>query len=132
MLLITVLIADDSIQVRQRLEAHIARIPGVGSTCQTGTASETIDAIWNCKPDVVILDVHMPGGGGIEVLRFEKLERDRTSDGITPTYLVISAYDMSQYKEVCERYGADYFYHKSTQFTQIVETVRQLAGRNDH
>ena len=126
--MIKVLIADDSAQVRQRLVAQIARIPGVISTCQAETTSATIDAIRRFKPDVVILDVHMPGGGGIEVLKFERLGKDTNQEGVEPIYLVISTYDLSQYREVSDRYGAHFFYHKSSEFTQIVDKVRQLAG----
>jgi DNA-binding NarL/FixJ family response regulator len=49
--------------VRSELEDHLEVV------AEAGSVEEAVRAIFDAKPDVVLLDVHMPGGGGVEVIR---------------------------------------------------------------
>jgi two-component system response regulator AlgR len=64
-----VLIADDELPARERLQRLLAEISGftVGAACATGV--EALDLIGTLKPDIALLDIRMPGMTGLEVAR---------------------------------------------------------------
>jgi Response regulator containing CheY-like receiver domain and AraC-type DNA-binding domain len=66
---VRVLVVDDEPLARQRIEDLLAREPNVEivGTADTGTAA--IDAIRSLRPDLLFLDVQMPGKTGLEVAR---------------------------------------------------------------
>jgi DNA-binding NarL/FixJ family response regulator len=63
----TVVIVDDHELFRAGVRAELDELVEVCAAA--GTIEEAVAAILREKPDVVLLDVHMPGGGGIEVIR---------------------------------------------------------------
>jgi DNA-binding NarL/FixJ family response regulator len=73
---VRVFIADDNAAVRETLEEMLERAPAV-TVVGTAEAAETaIEACSRLRPDVALVDVHMPGGGGRRVileLRVEKI-----------------------------------------------------------
>jgi two-component system response regulator AlgR len=71
-----VLIADDELPARERLQRLLEELPGfsVGAACATGV--EALDLISQLKPDIALLDIRMPGMTGLEVARhLSALER---------------------------------------------------------
>jgi two-component system response regulator AlgR len=64
-----VLIADDELPARERLQRLLAELGGftVAASCATGL--EALDCIGKIKPDIALLDIRMPGMTGIEVAR---------------------------------------------------------------
>ena len=77
--------------------------------------------MWRLKPDVVILDLCMPGGSGIEVL--EGLKRDQ----MRPLVIVLSNYGQSQYRKKCLASGASFFFDKSIEFEEVSKVLRRLV-----
>ena len=66
---IQVFIADDSLIVRERLVMMLDELAGIEIVGQAENVAEAISAIRKLQPDVVILDIRMPGGSGIDVLQ---------------------------------------------------------------
>jgi len=64
-----VFISDDSATIRERLVTIALDLPEVDVVGQAQDAPGTLDALRQIRADVVILDIRMPGGNGIEVLR---------------------------------------------------------------
>ena len=62
-----VFIADDSPILRERLDAMLSELPGIKIVGQAGNVADAIETIRALHPDVVILDIRMPGGSGIGV-----------------------------------------------------------------
>ena len=79
-----VLIVDDHALFRAGVKAELAdRAEVVG---EAGSVEEAVTQIASKKPDVVLLDVHMPAGGGVEVIR-------RAQADPAPRYLALSVSD---------------------------------------
>src|SRR6267154_1409872 len=101
-----VFIADDSSIVVERMVDLLKEVPGVEFVGQAGNVQDSINGIHRLRPDAVILDLQMPGGTGIDVLRTVRREHP----GI---YVVVCTnYPPRQYREECFNNGADHFLDK--------------------
>jgi len=108
-----VFIADDSPLFVDRLTELLRDVPGVELAGQAGDVPESVRCIQQMKPDAVILDLQMPGGSGLDVLR-----------AIRPNHpglyiLICTNYPYPQYREECLSAGANYFLDKSAEFEKI-------------
>jgi len=117
------LIADDSSLLTERLVAELDKVEGVEVIAQVGTANEATASIRELKPDVVILDLCMPGGSGIEVL--DEIKRDP----LPPIVIVLTGFGEPQYRKRCLASGASFFFDKTTEFEQVRETMQNLVRR---
>jgi DNA-binding NarL/FixJ family response regulator len=115
-----VFIADDSPVVYERLMAMLSNLKGIETIGQAHDVSEAINSIEELKPDAVILDIQMPGGSGIDVLRHIKKEQPAT------VVIILTNYPYPQYRQRCMDEGADFFFDKSTEFSEITETFKRL------
>ena len=118
----SVFIVDDSAVVRERLVSMLADLPSVDVLGQADLAFEAISTIRRLKPDVVILDISMPGGSGIQVL--ETLRRE----SFCPVMIMLTNFAHEQYRQKCFQLGADYFFDKSSEFDKVVEVLRAPPG----
>lgn len=118
---IRMLIVDDSIIVRDRLAQLLAETQQVEIVGEVGDAPEAMDRIRALKPQVVILDIHLPHGSGLDVLRNIKLESP------APIVIMLTNYPYPQYRDACLAAGADYFFDKSTEFNRITDVIDSLA-----
>jgi two-component system LytT family response regulator len=76
---IRVVIADDERLARSRIRALLTGRPGYEIVCETNSGSTTFEALTSLKPDLLFLDVQMPGGTGLDVLgQLEAHERPLT------------------------------------------------------
>ena len=122
---ITAFIADDSRIVREHLVTMLEELAGIEIVGQAENVAEAINAISQLQPDVVILDILMPGGSGIKVLQNIK------QDGAGPMVIVLTNYPYPVFRQKCLQAGADFFLDKSTEFDQIPGLfVRFKADRN--
>jgi DNA-binding NarL/FixJ family response regulator len=115
-----VFIADDSPLFVERLIELLRDVPGVELTGQAGDVSESVRCIQQMKPDAVILDLQMPGGSGLDVLR-----------AIRPNHpgvyvLICTNYAYAQYREECLSAGANCFLDKSAEFEKIPFILHQF------
>jgi DNA-binding NarL/FixJ family response regulator len=115
-----VFISDDSATVRDRLVTMALDLPGVDVAGQAQDAPGTLDAIRQIQPDVVILDIRMPGGNGIEVLREVKKMNP------APRVIMFTNFAHAQYRKRCEQAGADFFLDKSTEFDKLPQALEQV------
>jgi DNA-binding NarL/FixJ family response regulator len=120
---VKVLIADDSDVFVRSLRAMLAQIGGIEVLGRARTGAEASQLVRDLHPDVVILDLRMPGGSGIDVLNSMK------SDGLTPIVMVLTNFPCSQYREICLRLGARFFFDKSAAFEKAGEVLRRLVHR---
>jgi DNA-binding NarL/FixJ family response regulator len=117
---IQVFIADDSLIVRERLVVMLDELAGIEIVGQAENVAEAISAIRKLQPDVVILDIRMPGGSGIDVL--QNIKQDKAA----PMVIILTNYPYPGYRQKCMNAGADFFLDKSTEFDQIPELFERL------
>jgi len=115
-----VLIADDSEAFVKRLLSALAEIRGAEVIAQARTGTEALQAVRSLHPEIIILDISMPEGTGIEVLEGMKAEK------AAPVTIVLTNFTYSQYRKRCQQLGAVYFFDKSTEFAKVGEVLRRL------
>ena len=118
---IKIFIADDSLNVRNGLAALLSQIEGIEIIGEAKEVREAIESIRRLKPDVVILDIRMPGGRGVDVLRFVKREHPAT------VAVILTNYPFPTYRKECMDEGADFFFDKSIEFGKVVGVCRGLV-----
>src|ERR1051325_11467095 len=119
---ITVFVADDSIVLRERLLEMLREIPGVQVLGCAEDGLHAIDCIRHLKPDAVVLDIQMPRGTGLDVLKNIK------HDGNGPTVVVFTNFPYPQYRKRALDSGADFFFDKTTEFDKLRDLFGQLTG----
>ena len=120
-----ILIVDDSEIVRKRLKAMLSDITELENISQAEDLPEAISSFQKLNPEVVVLDIRMPGGSGIDVLR-ETKKGDQP-----PVVIVLTNYPYPQYRRKCMDAGADFFFDKSTEFDQMMAVLRRLRENRD-
>lgn len=118
-----VLIADDSEALCDRLVTMFSEVAGVEIVGLAKDVASGLDAINKLAPDVVILDMQMPGGSGIDVLRALKATQPAA------IAIMLTNHPYPQYQQKCLEVGADYFFSKSTDAKRLLEVIGQLANR---
>jgi two-component system response regulator DesR len=76
-------------------------------------------------PDAVILDLQMPGGSGLEVLRAVRQSHPSVC------VLICTNFPYPQYREECIAAGANFFLDKSAEFERIPAIFRDLIGQEN-
>jgi DNA-binding NarL/FixJ family response regulator len=115
-----VLIVDHSAIIRKRLKAMLSEVPQIETIGQAEDQLEATKLVRKLNPEVLILDISMPGGSGIGLLREVK-------KGQQPLVIVLTDQSYPQYREKCLDAGADFFFDKSTEFDKVAEVLKQLG-----
>jgi len=116
-----ILIADDSASIRKRLNAIIEKIAKGSEIIHAQNVQEAIEKALAFEPDLTILDIRMPGGSGIDVLKELKARRPGA------TVIMLTNYPYPQYKEKCIKEGATFFFDKSTEFERVIKVVKEVV-----
>lgn len=117
---ISVLLVEDFAPVRQRLRSLLSARAGIEIAGEAPTASEALRLFTVRRPDVVVLDIQLPDGNGIEVLRTIK------SSSPSCVVIMLTSHGAEAYREACHEAGADHFFEKATEFERIPETLEAL------
>jgi DNA-binding LytR/AlgR family response regulator len=115
----TALIADDEPLLREQLVAHLARLwPELQVVAQARNGREAVELFDELQPQVVFLDVHMPGLNGVEVACCI----DRRAEVV-----FVTAFD--QYAVEAFRHGAVDYLVKPIEEERLRDTVQRLQAR---
>lgn len=117
-----IFIVDDSQALRDRLVSMLSEVEGIEVVGQAGNAAEAISGIRRLRPRAVVLDIQMPGGSGIEVLRTIKREAPPT------VVVMLTNHTLAQYREKCMELGADYFLDKTRDLDKLTEIFQDLVS----
>jgi len=116
-----VLVVDDSALLRERLVSMISELPEVTTIGQAQDSSQALSTVQKLNPDVVILDIRLSEGNGIEIL--QRIKKKNAA----PVTIMFTNYPYSQYRKKCEETGADFFFDKSTEFHKITDVLKKIG-----
>lgn len=120
-----VLLIDDTVMILQHLKTILAEVKDISSTESVTSAEEALVLLDGYQPDVMVLDINMPGMSGIEMLR-----RLHLRSMIKPVVIMLTNNTFAGYRDECMRLGADYFLDKSRDFLLIPSIVEKVKEKN--
>jgi len=115
-----VFIADELAVVRERLIDMLSELPGIEIIGPAQGAQEAINSIQKPNPDAVILNIHMLGGNGIELLK--NINKNES----VPLVIILTNYSYPEYRKKCMDLGTDFFFDKSTEFEKVTGVIKEL------
>jgi DNA-binding NarL/FixJ family response regulator len=116
-----VLLADDHALVRAGIRALLERIRYVEVIAEAGDGPEALELIRTLRPDIVLLDIAMPGLSGLEVLR------QVASRHSEMCVIVLTVHENEEYAEHALRAGARGFLPKSAASAELELAIRTVA-----
>ena len=119
-----VVIVEDSEQFVLRLKAAVNEVPGLALAGSAATPAEAIELVFTARPAIVILDLFLIGGSGVEVLRAIKEQRLDTQ------VIVVTNAPSKALSDSCRDLGARFFFDKALEFDQFQEVLRTLPARS--
>ena len=119
---VRVLICDDHEVVREGLRGLISRQAGMSVVGEAGTVAEAIEAATRLKPDVVIMDVRLPDGSGVEACREIREARPETRVVMLTSY----ADDEALFASIIA--GASGYLLKQTRGQAVVDAITTVAA----
>jgi DNA-binding NarL/FixJ family response regulator len=122
---IRILIADDHAVVREGLARMIADQPDMRVVAETADGEAAVAAAVSSEPHVALLDMRMPGLGGVAAIRRMREQCPRTR------VLVLSMYEDQHYVRAALAAGAHAYLGKRTGSTELLAAIRRLhAGES--
>lgn len=119
-----VLIVEDNLTFRHALaEILQTQFPDM-IIAEAGNGAEAFEKIKDFNPDLVFMDVRLPGENGLEVTRKIKMARPDI------VVMILTSYDLPEYRDVAFKYGANQFIVKgSATFEEISALIKSYAGK---
>jgi DNA-binding NarL/FixJ family response regulator len=118
---IRVILADDHPLVRAGIRTVLQKTDDIIVVAETGNGSEVVKLVEELTPDVLLLDMNMPGLSGVEVaMRLQE-------QGASVRVLALSAYDDEEYVRNLLVHGAAGYLTKEEADEKIVDAVRGVA-----
>jgi DNA-binding NarL/FixJ family response regulator len=118
---IRVLIADDHALVRAGIRALVEKIEGMVVVGEAGKGSEALKLVRELKPDLMLLDITMPDGGGFEVLG------EVTNQYSDIKIIVLTVHEAGEYAIRALREGAAGFLPKSAASTELEQAIQTVV-----
>jgi len=124
--LIRVLIVDDDVPTRIGIRAILAPEPDVEVVGDATNGDEAMRLVEQLRPDVVLMDVRLPGTDGIETTL--AITRQGATDGVRPRVIILTTFDSPEFAYRALRAGASGFMLKRAPAEEIVDAVRVAAA----
>ncbi|GLW54151.1 response regulator transcription factor [Kitasatospora phosalacinea] len=139
MSVIKVLLVDDEELIRFGLRAVLDAQPDVEVVGEASDGAEALGLVRSLRPDVVLMDVRMPGLDGLAATRAILRDADREAareaargagrgTGPAPKILVVTTFEADDYVYEALRAGADGFLLKRSRPAEVVQAVRLVAA----
>jgi DNA-binding NarL/FixJ family response regulator len=119
--LIRVFLVDDSDAFRRSAGLYLARQPSCELVGVASSGDEALARVPVLHPDLVLLDIAMPGTNGLEVARRLK------SQPSAPHVVMVTIHDDASYRVAAREAGADGFIAKSDFTLRVLDLLRDLA-----
>ena len=119
---VRVCLCDDVRQFRELMRFALDEDPALEVVCDAADGESCIEMVESARPDVVLLDLSMPGRDGLEVI--EELRRRAPGSAI----VVLSGYSAARMEETVIARGAARYLEKGAPLADIRAAVREAAG----
>lgn len=116
-----ILIVDDTDLIRELIRDMLALLPFSATIEEAADVSQAMSILSRWHPDVVTLDIQLPGGSGLDVLRAIK------QAGLSSTVIALTSLTGRQIRQACLAAGASYFLEKSSDMEQLPAILRTIA-----
>jgi DNA-binding NarL/FixJ family response regulator len=117
-----VLVVDDHPAYRYGIIRLLKQVDGVEVCSEAGDGTEALEAFRRCKPDVVLMDISLPGTDGVEMTKM------MVSEDPKATILVVSMHDETQYALRALRAGAKGYLRKDESITELASALRRITS----
>jgi len=118
-----ILIADDSKEFLGVAERFLSADPQIEVVGTAHSGPEAIDSVNRLNPDLVLMDIAMPGMSGLEATRKIKEQPN------PPLVVILTLYDNTEYRDFAKEICADGFLSKSEFGTQLLPLIHELWSR---
>ncbi|MEO3926797.1 response regulator transcription factor [Micromonosporaceae bacterium B7E4] len=121
---IRVLLADDQRLVRAGFRVLLENADGFEVCGEAADGSEAVDVVRTTRPDVVVMDIRMPGTDGLAALRLLAADPDLAGTRV----LVLTTFDLDEYVFEALRAGASGFLLKDSEPAELLRAIRLVAA----
>ena len=122
--MIRVLLADDQALVRAGFRALLDSEPDIEVVAEAGDGAEAVQLARGARPDVVLMDIRMPGTDGLAATR--AIAADPALSGVR--IVVLTTFELDEYVVDALRFGAAGFLVKNTDPAELLRAVRVVAA----
>lgn len=122
--MIRVLLVDDQSVVRAGFRVILDLVDDIEVVGECGDGPTAVELAERLRPDVICMDVRMPGGDGLTATR-QILSR---AEGDPPEILIVTTFDLDEYVFGALEAGASGFILKDTDPDDLIDAVRRLAN----
>ena len=119
---LNILLIDDSVSILKKMQEMLLDSLCIGTVDIAVSATDAYEYINTTLPNLILLDINMPGKNGIELLREIKQNHPNVK------VMMVTNQSVDYYKPICKDLGADYFIDKSTEFEMIPEIIEQVCA----
>ena len=117
------LIVEDNTAFRQSLKATLGSEFALMVIEEAVDGKEAMEKVATFRPDLIFMDIKLPGETGLDLTK--KIKKDHNHIVI----IILTSYDLPEYREAGRRYGADHFISKgSSTREEILELVRSISS----
>jgi DNA-binding NarL/FixJ family response regulator len=121
---IRVLVADDQALVRGSFRILVDTAPDLTSVGEAATGAEAVELARREQPDIILMDIRMPGMDGIEATG--KITADPGTSAVR--VLILTTFDLDEYVFAALRAGASGFLLKDTPPADLLAAIRVVAA----
>lgn len=120
---IRVFVVENSELIRQRIIENVAAMNGLDVVGFAESADEAVESINRLRPDIVVTDIQLKEGSGIDVVR----QLRARPYAPRPRIFVLTNYAFPEYKRQCSVAGADEFFDKSSEYDRFLLLMQHAA-----
>ena len=118
---LVMLIVDDNMRFVERMIGLLDEAKNIGYINVANDYQEATRIIDEERPDVILLDINLPGKNGIEILKLIR------NSGKPSHVIMVTNHADEYYRAQCEEIGADHFLDKSIDFSKVPAIIRSLG-----
>lgn len=119
-----VFVVEDSAIIRRRIIDNLTALGRFDVVGFAESEDEAVIAIKGLRPDVIVTDIRLKEGNGIEVVRQVRADAQLPY----PTIFVLTNYAYPEYQAQCTLAGADAFFDKSSEYDDFLDRLKRIES----